>query len=92
MSRKHVIVTGGSRGLGASMIEGLLEDGYMVSTCSRKMSDNIQALLDTLGTRLLREKDGALEVLEAYFGMTFYELLFGLWMLVQEFIQLFNLG
>jgi len=46
MSRKHVIVTGGSRGLGASMIKGLLEDGYMVSTCSRKMSDNIQALLE----------------------------------------------
>ncbi len=46
MTQKHVIVTGGSRGLGAAMIEGLLEDGYMISTCSRKMSNNIQALLN----------------------------------------------
>ncbi|WP_342974905.1 SDR family NAD(P)-dependent oxidoreductase [Henriciella sp. AS95] len=45
MTRKHVIVTGGSRGLGAAMIEGLLADGYRVSTCSRRKSDNIEALL-----------------------------------------------
>lgn len=44
MSR-HVIVTGGSRGLGAAMIEGLLADGYRVSTCSRKKSANIERLL-----------------------------------------------
>jgi 3-oxoacyl-[acyl-carrier protein] reductase len=42
---RHVIVTGGSRGLGAAMIEGLLADGYLVSTCSRKKSDNIARLL-----------------------------------------------
>lgn len=36
MAKRHVIVTGGSRGLGAVMIEGLLADGYRVSTCSRK--------------------------------------------------------
>jgi 3-oxoacyl-[acyl-carrier protein] reductase len=42
---RHVIVTGGSRGLGAAMIEGLLADGYRVSTCSRKKSDNIARLL-----------------------------------------------
>lgn len=41
---RHVIVTGGSRGLGAAMIEGLLADGYRVSTCSRKKSDNIERL------------------------------------------------
>lgn len=46
MARRHVIVTGGSRGLGAAMIAGLLEDGYRVSTCSRKKSDNIAALLE----------------------------------------------
>jgi 3-oxoacyl-[acyl-carrier protein] reductase len=40
-----VIVTGGSRGLGAHMIEALLEDGYRISTCSRKKSDNIERLL-----------------------------------------------
>ena len=43
MSR-HVIVTGGSRGLGAAMIEGLLADGYRVSTCSRKRSEVIERL------------------------------------------------
>ncbi len=41
---RHVIVTGGSRGLGAAMIEGLLADGYRVSTCSRSKSANIEAL------------------------------------------------
>ncbi len=43
-SNRHVIVTGGSRGLGAAMIEGLLADGYLVSTCSRSKSANIEAL------------------------------------------------
>ena len=42
--RRHVIVTGGSRGLGAAMIDGLLADGYRVSTCSRSKSANIEAL------------------------------------------------
>jgi 3-oxoacyl-[acyl-carrier protein] reductase len=42
---RHVIVTGGSRGLGASMIEGLLSDGYRVSTCSRSRTTVIDALL-----------------------------------------------
>jgi 3-oxoacyl-[acyl-carrier protein] reductase len=41
---RHVIVTGGSRGLGAHMIEGLLAEGYRVSTCSRSESPNITAL------------------------------------------------
>src|SRR5262245_5122098 len=42
--RRHVIVTGGSRGLGAAMIAGLLADGYRVSTCSRSKSENIEQL------------------------------------------------
>jgi 3-oxoacyl-[acyl-carrier protein] reductase len=42
--RKHVIVTGGSRGLGAVMVEGLLADGYRVSTCSRAKSEAIERL------------------------------------------------
>lgn len=46
MARKHVIVTGGSRGLGLTMIKGLLADGYRVSTCSRSRSDEIAQLLD----------------------------------------------
>jgi 3-oxoacyl-[acyl-carrier protein] reductase len=41
---KHVIVTGGSRGLGAAMIAGLLADGYRVSTCSRSKTEIIDRL------------------------------------------------
>jgi 3-oxoacyl-[acyl-carrier protein] reductase len=41
---RHVIVTGGSRGLGAAMVEGLLADGYRVSTCSRNESESIERL------------------------------------------------
>jgi 3-oxoacyl-[acyl-carrier protein] reductase len=32
---RHVIVTGASRGIGAAIVAGLLEDGYRVSACSR---------------------------------------------------------
>lgn len=42
---RHVIVTGGSRGLGAAMVEGLLADGYRVATCSRSKSVTIERLL-----------------------------------------------
>jgi len=35
---RHVIVTGGSRGLGAALVRALLEEGYRVSTCSRRKS------------------------------------------------------
>ena len=41
---RHVIVTGGSRGLGAAMVEGLLADGYRVSTCSRNESEFLERL------------------------------------------------
>jgi 3-oxoacyl-[acyl-carrier protein] reductase len=41
---RHLIVTGGSRGLGAAMVEGLLADGYRVSTCSRNESEFIERL------------------------------------------------
>ena len=47
MAFRHVIVTGGSRGLGAAMIEGLLADGYRVSTCSRRKTENIDRLLES---------------------------------------------
>jgi 3-oxoacyl-[acyl-carrier protein] reductase len=43
--RKHVIITGGSRGLGSAITEGLLSDGYRVSTCSRSRSVAIERLL-----------------------------------------------
>jgi len=41
---KHVVVTGGSRGLGAAIVKGLLRDGYRVSSCSR----NRTAALDEI--------------------------------------------
>ena len=41
---KHIAITGGSRGLGAGLIENLLEAGYRVSTCSRKSSPFIELL------------------------------------------------
>lgn len=42
---KHIIVTGGSRGLGLSMVRGLLHDGYRVSTCSRRKTPEIEEVL-----------------------------------------------
>jgi 3-oxoacyl-[acyl-carrier protein] reductase len=41
---RHVIVTGGSRGLGLTLVEGLLGEGYRVSTCSRACSDELATL------------------------------------------------
>jgi 3-oxoacyl-[acyl-carrier protein] reductase len=36
---RHVIVTGGSRGLGLGFVEALLADGYRVSACSRSPTE-----------------------------------------------------
>jgi 3-oxoacyl-[acyl-carrier protein] reductase len=41
MNRQHVIISGGSRGLGKVIIRGLLETGYAVSTFSRKPSESL---------------------------------------------------
>lgn len=51
---RHVIVTGGSRGLGLAMVQALLGAGYAVSTCSRSIGDDLPLLLaDTeMQTRL----------------------------------------
>jgi 3-oxoacyl-[acyl-carrier protein] reductase len=40
----HVIVTGGSRGLGAAAVRALIDEGYYVSTCSRTKTDFIADL------------------------------------------------
>lgn len=37
-ARRHVLISGGSRGLGLALVEALLADGYAVSTCSRAPS------------------------------------------------------
>lgn len=42
---RHVIVTGGSRGLGFEIARGLLQDGYHVSSCSRNHGEALAALL-----------------------------------------------
>lgn len=44
---RHIIVTGGSRGLGFDIVAGLLSDGFRVSTCSRNLSPQLSALLNT---------------------------------------------
>jgi 3-oxoacyl-[acyl-carrier protein] reductase len=44
---RHVIVTGGSRGLGAALVRALLAEGYRVSTCSRQKSAFIEELEQT---------------------------------------------
>jgi 3-oxoacyl-[acyl-carrier protein] reductase len=41
---KHVIITGGSRGLGLSMVKSALRNGYAVTTCSRTKSPAIETL------------------------------------------------
>src|SRR5687768_16241340 len=41
---KHVILTGGSRGIGAELVLALLSAGYRVSTCSRNRSPFIEEL------------------------------------------------
>ena len=47
MVDKTVIVTGGSRGLGAALVGSLLEAGYRVAACSRTKSEYLAALLDS---------------------------------------------
>lgn len=44
--KRHVIVTGGSRGLGLAIVTALLDAGYRVSTCSRSLGDALPALLE----------------------------------------------
>jgi len=41
---KHVIVTGGSRGIGFGLVTHLLGLGYRVSTCSRSLSPDLERL------------------------------------------------
>jgi len=55
---RHVIVTGGSRGLGLALVEVLLDAGYAVSTCSRSETPALAAIRDdpARGARFLWAK------------------------------------
>ena len=37
--KQHIIISGGSRGLGMALVGGLLKSGYNVSTFSRKATE-----------------------------------------------------
>lgn len=50
--KRHVIVTGGSRGLGLAIVTSLLDAGYRVSTCSRSLGDALPPLLEAHGDDL----------------------------------------
>lgn len=50
---RHVIVTGGTRGLGLELVRGLLRAGYRVSTCGRKKTAALDVLSSTNAGRLL---------------------------------------
>jgi 3-oxoacyl-[acyl-carrier protein] reductase len=43
MSVPVCLITGGSRGLGAGIVQGFLEAGYAVATCSRRPTDQVEA-------------------------------------------------
>lgn len=45
-TRKVVLVTGGSQGLGLGLVHDLLQSGYRVGTCSRKSTDALKELLE----------------------------------------------
>ena len=44
-SRNHVIITGGSRGLGKAIVQRMLADGYRVSTCSRGKTPFVEEMM-----------------------------------------------
>jgi 3-oxoacyl-[acyl-carrier protein] reductase len=44
-SRNHVIITGGSRGLGEAIVRRLLAHGYRVSTCSRRKTSFVEEMM-----------------------------------------------
>ncbi|TWB11575.1 3-oxoacyl-[acyl-carrier protein] reductase [Nitrospirillum amazonense] len=49
----HIIVTGGSRGLGLALVRALLADGWRVSTCARSPTAEVEDLAARHGDRFL---------------------------------------
>ncbi len=42
--RRHVVISGGSRGLGMAIVRGLLDAGYQVSTFSRSTTEFVESM------------------------------------------------
>jgi len=60
MSRPVAIVSGGSRGLGAALVQRFLEDGHAVGTFARAETDRVAGWREQFGDRFLfRTLDGA---------------------------------
>lgn len=75
---RHVIVSGGSRGLGRALVEGLLGEGCRVSTFSRSASDFTNSMADNpslyFATADIADRTKTAEFLaaaEAKFGIPF---------------------
>lgn len=45
------LITGGSKGLGAGLVDAFLAAGYVVESCSRKRTDRVSAWEDAFGDR-----------------------------------------
>ncbi|CAM2011343.1 SDR family NAD(P)-dependent oxidoreductase [Acanthopleuribacter pedis] len=54
-NQKTILISGGSRGLGAAMVADSLEHGHRVITFSRRASDDLKRLGDAFGERLVWE-------------------------------------
>lgn len=46
MKKKHIIISGGSRGLGQALVDGLIKSNYCVSTFSRKATPFTKEMAD----------------------------------------------
>lgn len=68
-SEKHVIVTGGSRGLGYALLQDLLSAGYRVSSFSRQSTPELESLFQQFPEHLFWQAIDASEtdLLEAFF-------------------------
>ena len=46
---RHVLISGGSRGLGLEIVHKLLREGYHVWTFARKITEDVEDLMDAIG-------------------------------------------
>jgi 3-oxoacyl-[acyl-carrier protein] reductase len=50
-SRMSALITGGSRGLGAELVQAFLDEGYCVSTCARSDTDAVRGWAEGADTK-----------------------------------------